>query len=95
MKVKSIEEVDRHIPELLSLGAEVFAITGDHSSPSALKAHSWHPSPFLLHSKYCGVDVAGRFTERECARGILGKIQAVEEMTLMLANALKLKKYGA
>ncbi|MBZ5537624.1 MAG: 2,3-bisphosphoglycerate-independent phosphoglycerate mutase [Acidobacteriia bacterium] len=95
MKVKSIEEVDRHIPELLSLDAEVFAITGDHSSPSALKAHSWHPSPFLLHSKYCGVDVVGRFTERECARGVLGKFQAVEEMTLMLANALKLKKYGA
>ena len=95
MKVKSIEEVDRHIPELMSLGAGVFAITGDHCTPSALKAHSWHPSPFLLHSKYCGTDVAGRFTERECARGVLGKFHAVEEMTLMLANALKLKKYGA
>lgn len=95
MKVKSIEEVDRHIPELLALGADVFAITGDHSSPSALKAHSWHPSPFLLSSKYCGVDVATRFTERECARGVLGKFHAVDEMTLMLANALKLKKFGA
>jgi 2,3-bisphosphoglycerate-independent phosphoglycerate mutase len=95
MKVKSIEEVDRHIPELLSLGADVFAITGDHSSPSALKSHSWHPSPFLLHSHYCGVDAACRFTERECARGVLGRFLAVEEMTLMLANALKLKKFGA
>lgn len=95
MKVKAIEDVDRHLPALLSLGADVFAVTGDHSSPSALKAHSWHPSPFLLHSAYCGVDVASRFTERECARGVLGKIHAVDEMTLMLANALKLKKYGA
>jgi 2,3-bisphosphoglycerate-independent phosphoglycerate mutase len=95
MKVKCIEDVDQHIPELLSLGADVFAITGDHSTPSALKAHSWHPSPFLLHSKYCGVDAATRFTERECARGVLGKFHAVDEMTLMLANALKLKKFGA
>lgn len=95
MKVKCIEEADRHIPDLLALKADVFAITGDHSSPSALKAHSWHPSPFLLHSPYCGVEVATRFTERECARGVLGKISAVDEMILMLANALKLKKYGA
>jgi 2,3-bisphosphoglycerate-independent phosphoglycerate mutase len=95
MKVKAIEQVDRYIPELLALGADVFAITGDHSSPSALKAHSWHPSPFLLHSAYCGVDVAARFTERECARGVLGKIAAMDEMILMLANALKLKKFGA
>lgn len=95
MKVKSIEEVDGHIPELLSLGPDVFAITGDHSSPSALKAHSWHPSPFLLYSAYCGLDTVSRFTERECARGVIGKIEAVDEMSLMLANALKLKKYGA
>ncbi len=95
MKVKAIEDVDRRLPELLALSADVFAVTGDHSSPSVLKAHSWHPSPFLLHSRYCGVDVATRFTERECARGVLGKFEAVDEMTLMLANALKLKKYGA
>jgi len=95
MKKRAIEEVDRHIPELLALKPDVFAITGDHSSPSALKAHSWHPSPFLLYSPYCGVDAASRFTERECARGTLGKFQAVDEMTLMLANALRLKKFGA
>ncbi len=95
MKVKAIEDVDRHLPELLSMGADVFAVTSDHSTPSVLKGHSWHPSPFLLHSPYCGVDVASRFTERECVRGVLGKIRAVDEMALMLANALKLKKYGA
>ncbi|MDD5543002.1 MAG: 2,3-bisphosphoglycerate-independent phosphoglycerate mutase [Acidobacteriia bacterium] len=95
MKRKSIEEVDRYIPDLLRLKPDVLAVTGDHSSPSVLKAHSWHPSPFLLHSKYCGMDASTRFTERECSRGALGKFSAVDEMTLMLANALRLKKFGA
>jgi len=60
-----------------------------------LKGHSWHPCPFLLWSKYCRPDGASRFSERECARGSLGRFPAVEAMALMLANAQKMKKFGA
>jgi hypothetical protein len=63
--------------------------------PAVLKGHSWHPCPFLLWSKYCRPDGAARFTERECARGSLGRFPAVEAMALMLANAQKMKKFGA
>lgn len=94
-KVHIIETVDAIIPELRSLKPDVLAITGDHSTPSPMKGHSWHPVPFLLHSAYCGADDTKRFTERECARGDLGQIAAMNEMVLILANALKLKKYGA
>ena len=94
-KVEVIEEVDRHVPTLLALEPDVIVVTGDHSTPAVLKGHSWHPCPFLLWSKYCRPDGASRFTERECARGSLGRFPAVEAMALMLANAQKMKKFGA
>lgn len=94
-KVKVIEEVDRFIPEILNLKFDVIVITSDHSTPSLLKSHSWHPNPFLLHSKFIRVDGTKRFTERECSRGGLGRFPAVTALPLMLANGLKLEKFGA
>ncbi len=94
-KVQVIEEVDRHIPQLLELEPEVIVVTADHSTPSALKGHSWHPNPFLLRSPYERRDDVDRFTEAACARGALGRFRAVEAMTMMLAAALKMKKFGA
>jgi len=94
-KVRSIEEVDQWLPSLLELNPYVLVVTGDHSTPSLLKAHSWHPNPFMLCSPYCRPDGVERFTERECRRGGLGRFPAVEVLPLMLANGLKLEKYGA
>jgi 2,3-bisphosphoglycerate-independent phosphoglycerate mutase len=42
-KVKAIEEVDAFIPRILALNPDVVVVGGDHSSPSVLKSHSWHP----------------------------------------------------
>lgn len=94
-KVKVIEAVDQRIPSLLALEPDVIVVTADHSTPAMLKAHSWHPCPFLLWSRYCRPSHVTRFTERQCAGGSLGRFPAVEAMPLMLANALKLAKYGA
>jgi 2,3-bisphosphoglycerate-independent phosphoglycerate mutase len=95
MKVKVLEEIDRVIPSLLKLKPEVLVVTGDHSTPSVLKGHSWHPNPVLLHSKYIRPDGIRRFTERHCQRGQLGRFPAMDVIPLMLANGLKLKKFGA
>ncbi len=94
-KVSVIEEVDRHIPELLALNPDVVVVTGDHSTPALLKMHSWHPVPYLLYSRYCRPDGIAEFGERACARGSLGNFAAAHGLRLMLANALRLTKYGA
>lgn len=95
LKKKLIEEVDGKISILMDLNPECIVVTADHSTPCKLKSHSWHPNPLLLRSKYGGVDEVMRFTERDCARGGLGRIPATAVMGLMLANTLKLKKFGA
>lgn len=94
-KKKAIEEADGYVPRLLELKPEVLVVTSDHSTPSLLKSHSWHPNPFLLYSNMAQSDGVTRFSEKECSRGFLGRFQAVHAMSLMLAHAGKLKKYGA
>ncbi|GAB5603796.1 2,3-bisphosphoglycerate-independent phosphoglycerate mutase [Thermus sp. FJN-A] len=94
-KVREIERFDALLPELLSVGPEVLAITGDHSTPAALKAHSWHPVPLLLKAPHLRRDEARRFTEGEALRGSLGHLRGAELMPLLLAHAGRLLKYGA
>ena len=94
-KVKVIEEVDKYIPDVLALKPDVLVVTGDHSTPAIMKGHSWHPNPFMLFSKYIRVDEAEQFNEKECVRGGLGRFSAVDVLPLMMANALKLQKFGA
>ena len=94
-KVAAIEEIDAHIPRLMALKPDVLVVTSDHSTPSLLKGHSWHPNPFLLVSPTAGVDDVQVFTERACAGGLLGRFRSLYAMPLMLGHALKLKKYGA
>ena len=94
-KKAAIEETDRHIPRIVSKNSEVLVVTSDHSTPSLLKYHSWHPNPFLLYASTAMPDAVARFTERTCSQGYLGRFQAIYSMPLMLAHAGKLKKYGA
>lgn len=95
-KVKIIEEVDKQIPRILKLNPDVIVVTGDHSTPSALKSHSWHPVPLLIWSKYCRPDNVKKFGERDGITGGLGpRLPAVEVIPIALANAKRLDKFGA
>lgn len=94
-KVRNIEEVDRALPILLDNMPDVLCITGDHSSPCLMHSHSWHPVPVLIHSKYSGYDGAQRFTEKDAILGGLGHMESKYLMGLLLANAQRLKKFGA
>lgn len=91
-----IEEADAALPKLLELKPDVLIVTGDHCTPSQLKAHSWHPVPLLLWSPATvRRDRSSAFGERECARGGLGTFRAGDIMQLALAHAGRLAKFGA
>ncbi len=94
-KTAVIEEVDAALPRLLAFAPEVLAITGDHSTPAPMKAHSWHPVPLLVSSPLAFADHARRFDERHALRGHLGTFPARELIGLLLAHAGRLEKYGA
>jgi 2,3-bisphosphoglycerate-independent phosphoglycerate mutase len=94
-KASKLEEFDRALPKILGLKPDVLIITGDHSTPSVLKSHSWHPVPVLIHSPYVLGATCKAFTERECTKGELSIFPTINLMPLALANAGRLKKFGA
>jgi 2,3-bisphosphoglycerate-independent phosphoglycerate mutase len=94
-KIAAIEEVDAAIPAIRALRPDVLMVSGDHSTPSQMAAHSWHPVPIVLHGPNCGRDDTTRFGERWCRHGALGPRPMKTMMPILLANAGRLTKYGA
>jgi 2,3-bisphosphoglycerate-independent phosphoglycerate mutase len=94
-KVEAIEEVDALIPRMLEAGVEVLAITGDHSTPAQMAAHSWHPVPVLLWGGTAAADGLPGFDEVNCRQGSLGRFEAKHLLAQLLAAAGRLAKYGA
>ncbi|MBD3245640.1 MAG: 2,3-bisphosphoglycerate-independent phosphoglycerate mutase [Candidatus Omnitrophica bacterium] len=95
-KVDVIEQTDRYIPGIRELNPDVLLVTGDHSTPAAMKYHSWHPVPVLLWSRCCRPDAVAVFSEKACVNGGLGpRISATALLPLALANAERLEKFGA
>jgi len=95
-KKEAIQKVDGFIPALRELNPDVLIVTGDHSTPSQLKAHSWHPVPALLWAPTCRPDPVETFGERACMAGGLGpRFPATDLLPLALAHARRLRKFGA
>lgn len=94
-KVEMIERLDTEVQRIRALQPDVLIVTGDHSTPSKLQSHSWHPVPTLLWAKTCRPDPVTEFGESYCLRGGLGHFQATHLMLLALAHAGRLGKYGA
>jgi 2,3-bisphosphoglycerate-independent phosphoglycerate mutase len=94
-KVAAIEEVDALVPRILEAGVEVLAVTGDHSTPAQMAAHSWHPVPVLLWGGTAAADGLPKFDEVNCRQGSLGRFEAKHLLPQLLAAAGRLTKYGA
>ncbi len=93
-KVQCLEELDPFIPEILALEPDVLMVAGDHATPAIMAAHSWHPVPFMLHSKLTQGQGVLTFDEKACAQGAIGSIPATSVMVMGLSHAGKMTKYG-
>ena len=94
-KVAAIEDVDEYLIEIAEHVPDILVITGDHSTPSRLGQHSWHPSPCLFWGDTVRPDSTSIFSERSCEGGSLGVFSAQAVMALMLAHGGRLAKFGA
>lgn len=94
-KIAEIEHVDRIIPKIMDLSPSVLAVTGDHSTPCTYKAHSWHPVPVMIVSKWSRISNISAFNESECAKGDIGRIPTLYLTSLLLAHSQRLDKFGA
>lgn len=95
-RVRILEEADAVLPELVGAVGGVTLITGDHSTPAALRSHSWHPVPFLLSGGrgYRSSEVRS-FGESACRQGSLGWRKGCELMPLAMSHAGRMAKFGA
>ena len=94
-KVHEIEAVDAIIPDILALNPGVLIVTGDHSTPAALRSHSSHPVPTLFWGPNILADSVTTFGERASEQGSLGRFHATEIMVQALGATDRLKRYGA
>jgi 2,3-bisphosphoglycerate-independent phosphoglycerate mutase len=94
-KVEMIERLDSAIPGILENKPDVFIVTGDHSTPSKMKSHSWHPVPTMIVADTARTDGVTEFSESACLRGGLGQFEAKHLMLMAMAHAGRLGKYGA
>lgn len=93
-KVAAAEAIDALIPRVMDLEPDVVLVTGDHSTPATYAAHSWHGVPILIASRWCR-PTASTFGERHCRVGDLGRFSGKHLMSLALAHAGRLEKFGA
>jgi 2,3-bisphosphoglycerate-independent phosphoglycerate mutase len=93
-KVAAIEAVDALLPRVLALEPDVVVLTGDHSTPTLYREHTWHGVPTLLASRWHRAG-ASEFGETACAKGDLGHFHGTDLMSLALAHAGRLVKFGA
>ncbi|MFH1502650.1 MAG: 2,3-bisphosphoglycerate-independent phosphoglycerate mutase [Candidatus Eisenbacteria bacterium] len=94
-KVAATEAFDEVAGEVAGIGPDVLAVTGDHSTPSAMASHSWHPVPLAIRASNARRDKVKAFGESSMSCGGLGFVRATDILPLMLAHAGRLAKFGA
>ncbi len=93
-----IERVDRELIASLATPSTPFStivVTGDHSTPWPMKAHSGHAVPVLLHSSYVRQDETKAFSEYEAAKGALGHMLAKDIIEMAKACEGRQEKVGS
>ncbi|MFG1519804.1 MAG: 2,3-bisphosphoglycerate-independent phosphoglycerate mutase [Thermoplasmataceae archaeon] len=95
LKRKVIEWSDRAFAQIIPKLDEILvAVTGDHSTPCALKEHSGDPVPLVIATAGMRTDGVTRYDEVTASRGSL-KIRSSDLMNVLLGLSDRAEKYGA
>lgn len=94
-KCDAIEAFDKAVPEIQALGPDVLVVTGDHSTPAMMAAHSFHPVPVLMWGQHVRRDHLHHFNEVSAREGELGTFPAKEVLPIAFGHAGRLAKFGA
>jgi len=85
-KKEFIERIDKNLKEIINLKDALIVVTCDHSTCSLLKRHCAKPCPVLIYG--AGKDGAKKFSEKECRKGKLGRVNQLELMSKILGVTL-------
>jgi len=94
-KAQVLEEVDALLALVNDAHPDLIIVTGDHSTPAAMRSHSWHPVPILFRGGHTFVDDTTEFGETACRRGALGRFPSCYILPQALATVGRLDKFGA
>jgi len=90
-KIASIEAIDRSffapLLDTLDLRRSLVAVTADHSTSCARKAHTDDPVPLLVAGGGVSPDAVERFSESASRRGALGHLRGPEIMPHLVSLA--------
>ncbi len=92
-RMHMIKKIDRMVGRLLSADAVIVA-TGDHSTPTVRKSHSFEPVPFLVSNVDARDYGIKKFCEVECRKGELGIFNGELALNITMAYAGRVEKYG-
>ena len=95
-KLEFIEEVDKVVMSKLKDLEDVYLIlTADHSTPISVKNHSGDPVPMIINGPEVRVDDVTKFSERDAAKGGLGRIRGSDVMNILMDYMNYAHKFGA
>jgi len=88
-KIRSIEDIDAHffapLLDSIDLKRSLVAVTADHSTSCARKAHTDGPVPLLISGAGIGADGVDTFGETASRNGALGHLMGPEIMPNLVA----------
>jgi len=89
-KLESIEAIDKfffsNLLSKIDLKDFLIAVTGDHSTPCKMKAHSADPVPLMIVSAGIASDGLTSFGESNCKKGSLGELLGPQLMPLFIKH---------
>jgi 2,3-bisphosphoglycerate-independent phosphoglycerate mutase len=93
-----IEKIDLmvgYILDKIDLEETYIALLADHTTPLSVRNHTGDPVPIVIAGPEVIRDNVRYFSERDCAKGGLGRISGKDIMPILMNFLGKQRKFGA